>query len=231
MQQTIERISPRTVIDVRRSVFEFESTRRELWPPSCVQRDASMYEDCFGLSEGYLKKVVNEAIDHYGNARVLDIGCGAGSALSELKEVNPEKVETVGVTASRFGNYKGVDRVLVGDAQNLQRIEGVEFDYFDLVLSNYVAEYLADPLALLKGAYASLREGGRAFIGPGLGHLVVLSDLLQFWRKNGYIVKTDGDNFAFRKGPKRLKTPVKIETLRGREFNIQLVYSFKEGLQ
>lgn len=214
MTQQAEKVSLREVIDRRTEAYRLESSRQSYMSMGMVDRSLMEYRSRFGLY--HLPdpiRFIDQTIEEKGIARVLDIGCGTGHALADLKKNYGDKVEAVGVTASSFGNYGHVDHVLYGDAQRLQSIDGLRYDYFDLAFSVHAAEYMADPLALLKGTYASLREGGTAYLGTLLLEPELVRDLLSFWYKNGYHITAPWDSswlIIKEKTHPRLNIPVRI---------------------
>lgn len=88
--------------------------------------------------------------------RLLDVGCGTGAVLSELRSLG----ETVGVDFSplalRFAHERGLEPLVLGDAQNLPFTEGS----FDVVVSLDTVEHVPDDMAAVAGVFRSLRPGG-----------------------------------------------------------------------
>jgi len=113
-------------------------------------------------------------------ARVLDIGCGNGATLQELKrrgarrstgfEVNP-------IVARQARSQPGVDEVWTGDIE--EKISTIESESFDLVIASHVLEHLVDPWRACSEIFRILGAGG-LFVGaiPNVRHLSVLVNLI-----------------------------------------------------
>ncbi len=120
---------------------------------------------------------IEELIGKRGKVRVLDIGCGAGRFLNDLKEKFGDDVQAYGVSALRYGEYgpleeKGI-KIAIGDAQALISLldkAGLPQEGYDVVTSVFSMMYFADELATFKQAYNILSEGGMGFFhGIGFG--------------------------------------------------------------
>lgn len=93
---------------------------------------------------------------------VLDLGCGPGVALGEIKSHFGHKVQTTGITLIRDpqASYAGVDRVKVG------KFEDASFDQkFDLIYSvDGVTTHTLNKAAAVKKVITLLRPGGLAVL-------------------------------------------------------------------
>lgn len=97
------------------------------------------------------------------NARVLDIGCGDGHLLGQLRDGHTAPLRLEGVEFSErtaaaaenngFRVYRG-------------RIEDVALpaDSFDLIIMNQLIEHVREPRAVLERVRAALRPGGHLFL-------------------------------------------------------------------
>lgn len=108
-------------------------------------------------------------------ARVLDLGCGEGTLLRELKATRPEAT-CVGVEPdARYGRALEADagiRVL-GDIGDLAADES-----FDLIVSIHVLEHVAEPTALLAECRRRLGPDGRLVVDvPDVAAYDTLDDL------------------------------------------------------
>jgi SAM-dependent methyltransferase len=101
-------------------------------------------------------EAVLRAKPHFDDA-ILDIGCGDGSLLRDLR-------------AAGFTKLTGIDPYLPGEATGptgieLRRAEIASTDgSFDLVLMNHAFEHVADPEATLRHVHRVLASGGCALI-------------------------------------------------------------------
>lgn len=97
--------------------------------------------------------------------KVFDAGCGAGTALADLKAKFRGKVRTVGLVFEKSPGekYLGVDRLLEGDINSIEAHE-----QFDLIFSHAGAAYHSPRrLAALKRIIHWLKDGGTAVMQIG----------------------------------------------------------------
>jgi len=96
-------------------------------------------------------------------ARVLDIGCGDGHGLAELREAAGFDLDLAGVEFSTdavsAAREHGID-VAEGRAEEVSLPDGS----FDLVIINQLIEHVRDPAALLRSIAGWLRPGGHVFV-------------------------------------------------------------------
>lgn len=144
-----------------------------------------------GVLPLYNGKTVSEHIDkslkrRVRRLRILDVGCGRGEFLLDVKyewgwRVKPAGVSLHDLTDKSFSDNTTDDLlsrptrsdlkkakipIVIGDAHRLGsalRRGGVSSG-FDVIVSAYTFLYLADPLAAFKEIYRSLKIGGVAFI-------------------------------------------------------------------
>lgn len=115
-------------------------------------------------------------------ARALEIGCGTGANLAEVKRRFPhcrtigiEINETAAVLAEQAGN---VDELHVGDVRD-PAIASVAPDSVDLIILSHVLEHFAEPEGVLRACKSYLRKEGRMLIAlPNIRHYSVLKQLL-----------------------------------------------------
>ncbi len=131
---------------------------------------------------GYYQTVRSELLDLLESGpqgAVLEIGCGGGSNLAELKRRNPG-CRTVGVEARSDAatHARGlVDELVEGDV--LQVAADHWRGQFDVIVLSHVLEHFAEPAAVLKLANAWLKPEGRLLIAlPNIRHISVLVPLL-----------------------------------------------------
>lgn len=144
------------------------------------------YVDLLPTFQGkQVDEVIQDKIDEQGHVSVLDLGCGSGRFLIDVKEKWGDSVYPVGVSAFSYhlekpaykiaGRPKGATGrelgklgipIVIGDAHHLRRnlvISGIT-PQFDVVVSVMTFMYFADPLNVLKQVHRSLNDGGVAFI-------------------------------------------------------------------
>jgi len=91
---------------------------------------------------------------------VVEVGCGAGGALAAIEEAG---LRVAGCDHSerlvRFGQSKGITRIVVGDMANL--IEVVpDLGNLDVVYLHHVFEHISDPVGFLKTCRSLLSSLG-----------------------------------------------------------------------
>lgn len=113
--------------------------------------------------------------------RLLDLGCGSGRFLKELKDLFGDKVEVHGVTARAYNQQgrpiwdnneeqrfveaqkrAGIN-IEVVDMCNLSNFEA---DYFDIVVSAEGINYAGDPIKVVEQAHRILKNGALMVAGP-----------------------------------------------------------------
>lgn len=99
-------------------------------------------------------------IDAVERGPVLDVGCGFGDALLELKQ---RGFEVRGIESSRAGvrvcRERGID-VLAGTVESVDLPDG----YFQTIVMSHVLEHIAAPMPILRKLRAALAPGGRLAI-------------------------------------------------------------------
>jgi 2-polyprenyl-3-methyl-5-hydroxy-6-metoxy-1,4-benzoquinol methylase len=136
-----------------------------------------------GYFNGARKSFV-DVLPHNPQARLLEIGCGAGEtagyALAEGKCgwcCGVELCEAPALEAQRK-----LQRVIIGD------VERIAFDfpanYFDVLLMSEVLEHLVDPWSVLRRLYGLMKPGSIMIAGsPNVCHYSVILSLLRgHWR-------------------------------------------------
>lgn len=146
-----DRRAPNSKYEVSRSFLEY----RQLLPP---------------IDKLPLDQQVENIIARKGSTRILDVGCGQGRFLVDCKFSWGKNVECVGINGYAYhqiGPDLSLKRQLSAseviirtdvDAQSLSR--SFPPNSFDLITAVRIAEYLADPFALIKGIHRLLRCGG-----------------------------------------------------------------------
>ena len=114
--------------------------------------------------------------------QVLEIGCGSGANLAEIKRRYPgchtTGVELQAEAATAAKARPGVDLLLHGDVRDPASVR-FEPGHFDLVVLSHVLEHFAEPEWVLAQCCQWLRPGGRALVAlPNLRHAVVIKQLV-----------------------------------------------------
>ncbi|WP_447984343.1 class I SAM-dependent methyltransferase [Nitrospira sp. Nam74] len=117
----------------------------------------------------HLKFAGRESTPYRGEGRILDVGCGAGKLLSDLREHGWQVygVDFSPVAANYARSQHGLD-VRLGDLFQA----GYEDGFFDVVMFNHSLEHIYNPLEMLKEAHRIMKPGGLLFISiPNAGGL------------------------------------------------------------
>jgi SAM-dependent methyltransferase len=112
--------------------------------------------------------------------KMLDVGCGAGGMLGELRRFG----EPAGLEISRElldeARARGFPRLLVGSAERLP----VAPASLDLVTAFDCVEHLEDDVAAFRGFFAALKPGGRLFLSvPAWQFLYAENDRVAMHRR------------------------------------------------
>ncbi len=200
----VKRIQERSFRDVR------HKDRLYLGNPPKAQSEGGRYRGNRDLSYYIANLPTFEELTFFDHARnktddseevrVLDIGCGEGLALAELKQKLPE-VKAFGISATDMRVITPPDDLKpyvdsidyrIGDAHKLKDIfRGESFDY---IISTKTFIHLGDPFRVLKQCYRLLKTGGIAFIeDPGFWLTArEFSKLQQFWESQGVKAELHG---------------------------------------
>ena len=161
-------------------------TAHERFPRKSIERDVfgkrikelrrKDYRDEYRTNEGIgaanrilnadLGKEVRGIIESRGKARVLEVGCGTGQALADLKEEFGGKVEVSGIGLSNLKSRSDAGKLV--DSYYVGAFETYPFPRrptYDLIFSRYGST--AFPTNLQRNiakAAVLLREGGKAFL-------------------------------------------------------------------
>ena len=119
--------------------------------------------DIFTLAE---RKIIKGILSSSSTKRILDIGCGQGKAVEELKIKYPH-IECHGIDIAFRDNFSQTEKEIylnIMDAHNLEFPD----NYFDMVFSAFSFMYFTDKLKCIKEAHRVLIPNGRGYLH--LGH-------------------------------------------------------------
>ena len=117
----------------------------------------------------HLKFAGRESIPFRGEGRLLDVGCGPGKLLSDLREQGWKVygVDFSPVAVDYARSQRGLD-VSLGDLFQA----GYKDGFFDVVMFNHSLEHIYNPLETLKEAHRIMKPGGLLLISiPNAGGL------------------------------------------------------------
>ncbi len=124
-----------------------------------AENSLQLYEFFFknmGFKESIVE-LVNRRLKEKTKVVVLDIGCGNGGFLSDLKDIFKEKVEAVGVDL--LAPMKKPDKMIIGDALEVDFPKGV-----DLAFSFRALHEIGSPEKIVSKTYDCLAKNGKAFL-------------------------------------------------------------------
>lgn len=165
---------------------------------------------------GYYENARTHLLDILGShqpRRVLEIGCGGGANLAELKRRFPgcrtTGVELRGDAAEAAVQSKRVDEMKVGSVLDPAAVSFAPGS-FDLIVLSHVLEHFSDPAAVLARAGEWLTPDGRLLIAlPNIRHLSVMRELFvggDFQYKSSGILDHTHLRFFTRKSALRFLT-------------------------
>jgi len=116
------------------SIERVNTGRRGIWP--CFRTPLNTIEERLGVNiTGLVRALIEKNMPLFIEKRggkspvkILDLGCGSGAALAQLKWAFGTGVKTTGIVEERTPNevYSGVGRLLVGNMLRLQPGEKYE---------------------------------------------------------------------------------------------------------
>lgn len=83
-------------------------------------------------------------------AKVLDVGCGNGLALINLKSIYGSEVETWGISLSDFRtSSEGIDHYIIADIHDPKLKDSIPSNYFDCLIACQSFLHFGDPIQAL----------------------------------------------------------------------------------
>jgi SAM-dependent methyltransferase len=98
------------------------------------------------------------------DARILDVGCGYGELLLELRSLGFSRLAGVDpFTAATAETHEGISIRKAG-------VESLSNETYDLIMMHHVFEHVPDPVATLRAVARLLAPGGISIIRIPVGH-------------------------------------------------------------
>lgn len=114
-------------------------------------------------------------------SKVLDVGCSTGAFGKQIKQRN-NNLEVVGIELDeKMANVakKKLDKVIVGDIENINLADSFSPDYFDCMIFADILEHLKNPWAILKNITRFLNDNGVVIASiPNIRHCSTITNLL-----------------------------------------------------
>lgn len=148
-----------------------------------ITRGVRGYFRELGIDRNTFQRYLQDTIARRGIIRIMDIGCGEGKFLAQLKKHYREKVFTAGIALSLPRYRQFIDELRIG------MIEKKHFSgRFDVAMGVYSMEYAHDPRLFFERIYNSVRAGGRIFITFNANLYLQLPHLEDALKREGAIL-------------------------------------------
>ena len=141
--------------------------------------------------------VLARALRGRRDLRMLDVGCGAGGMLGELRRFGEPAGLEISTELLGAARTRGFARLLVGSAERLP----VRAGSLDLVTAFDCIEHLVDDVGAAAGFYRALKPGDRAFFSvPAWQFLYAENDRVAMhqrrYRRGALVKKLESVGFA-----------------------------------
>jgi 2-polyprenyl-3-methyl-5-hydroxy-6-metoxy-1,4-benzoquinol methylase len=111
------------------------------------------------------------------NCNILEIGCGQGNTLIELKKQGKAKF-TVGIDIMDLNQSTKLDKFILADIESEENIDLPE-NYFDIIICADVLEHLKDPWNVLEKIKKFLKPNGIIIASiPNIREISTLASIL-----------------------------------------------------
>src|SRR5438093_7762911 len=139
--------------------------------PTAQRFDATYYDRVYNIdgvnrldihwwANRYYARLAERLLRRCDGRRLLDVGCGQGFTLGQLKPgVEAWGLEVSEYAASRCALFAPRARVVIGNIED-GIPDGVLPGSFDVVVARYVLEHLGDPAAAMARCASLLRPAG-----------------------------------------------------------------------
>jgi 2-polyprenyl-3-methyl-5-hydroxy-6-metoxy-1,4-benzoquinol methylase len=110
-------------------------------------------------------KIINNLLKNKRNAKVLDLGCGAGYLVAFL---NKNKIDAYGIEPDKwsFAAAQSLLKENLIETSKVKNLFGESFNFqnkFDLIVSFQVIEHTQNPEQVFKQCYQQLKKGGQIY--------------------------------------------------------------------
>lgn len=167
------------------------------------------------FKRGIVEKIIKKAMSLENKVRVLEIGCGEGRALMQIKKLFPD-IDLYGINKKPWPAMKGQES-LIKTAEyhgifskkdiggiflpeiSFENAERLNFpcDYFDLIISQFTVPYIERKDLFMEEAWRTLKKGGSALL-----HMDITDDNYpDFMRINTprFVIYKENKRVSFRK--------------------------------
>jgi 2-polyprenyl-3-methyl-5-hydroxy-6-metoxy-1,4-benzoquinol methylase len=111
--------------------------------------------------------------------RILDVGCGSGDTLSQLRTIGWECYGIdIDKKAVEVAHKRGLANVSLGSYEDIQAYPD---NFFDAIRLYHVIEHLEDPQKCLSLCYKKLKKNGEIIMGTPNAHSVARFMFGTFW--------------------------------------------------
>lgn len=176
-------------------------------------RSLSDFEQKF--KQGIVEKTIKEAKKLEDKVRVLEIGCGEGRVLMELRKLFPD-IDLYGINKEPWPAMRGQESLIkTAEHYNIfskreiggiflpeisfENAEKINFpcDYFDLIISHFAVPYIERKDRFLEEAWRTLKKGGSALIHMDIRNC----DYPDFMKMNTprFVIYKENKRLSFRK--------------------------------
>ncbi len=166
------------------------------------------YQTIYDVEQGHWwyktrRGIVHDLINKFVKNKpisILDVGCGPGALMTELKQYGQVEGVDFSPDAVSFCKSRGIESVQVAPAESLP----FPSENFDLVLALDVLEHLKDDDKAMKEIYRVLKPNGQIIIFvPAFNFLWSITDVLsqhyRRYRLKNLVQLVEGNNFVIKK--------------------------------
>jgi arsenite methyltransferase len=158
------------------------------------------------LWSSYFGEVLLDTVVFKENAKILDIGCGAGYPLLELAQRFGANAEVIGIDPWKASTNRLKAKAKTMGVTNFRIINGVAEDlpignnYFDVIVSNNGLNNCHDQMKVLAECYRTLKPGGQLVFTVNLP-----GSMKEFYSIFGTTLKDESLNDSIIKMEKHIK--------------------------